>query len=347
MRGRLVGAAALAALAASCATAPDTGSASSGAFAFAVIGDIPYSEEDKAFLDGKIVPAIQAADFPFVIHVGDTKSGGAPCSDALDDAHEALIASLKPKPVFYTPGDNEWTDCDRFPDPATGKLASELKRLEALRARFFAGAVVAPAEMSASRQAELPENETWRYDGVRFATLHITGTNNGRAAVMGDDAAEAGRAVASRDAADIAWIKEAVCLARGEKAKALVFAMQSDMTDIGPSFLGKACAPEEVNSQPPCDGFVHLREAVHDAAVDFGGPVLLIHGDTEPFTFGREFAGGEAPNLWVLNAAGDVHQASDGSWGGFRDATLVMITPGGASPFSARGLVTSEIPESN
>ena len=150
---RILAAAGLFALSGACAsTSTQVTSPTSTQFSFAVIGDIPYSDDDKAVLEQAILPAIKQGDYPFVIHVGDYKGGGAPCSAADDDAQLALIETLAPIPVFYTPGDNEWTDCDRFKDPATGKPQSELQRLAHLRSLFFSETPAAPDAMKVKSQ---------------------------------------------------------------------------------------------------------------------------------------------------------------------------------------------------
>ncbi len=343
---RILAAAGLFALSGACAsTSTQVTSPASTQFSFAVIGDIPYSDDDKAVLEQAILPAIKQGGYPFVIHVGDYKGGGAPCTDADDDAQLALIETLAPIPVFYTPGDNEWTDCDRFKDPATGKPHSELQRLAHLRSLFFSETPAAPDAMKVKSQDLQKENLTWTYGGVRFATLHVAATSNGRSEIAGDDPAAAGSEADRRDIADLAWLLEVVAQARHENADALVIAMQADMTDVAPSVLGKPCIGAHASGQKTCDAFVAMRGAIRDAAAVFGGPTLLIHGDTAPFTLGRSFAGDEAPNLWRLNAAGDHGFTRSGVEYGVQDSTLVTFTPGAASPFAARGMVTPATPE--
>ena len=153
----------------------DTPQPTDSGFSFIVIGDTPYGQEDEVMLDNA-VPVIRNGDYPFVIHVGDIKGGGEVCTDALEERLENLITSLAPAPVFYTPGDNDWTDCDRFDDPSTGKKASELDRLDGLRARFFNSNTPATQQrikLNAVNQKSLPENTAWRYGGVYFFTLHV------------------------------------------------------------------------------------------------------------------------------------------------------------------------------
>ncbi|MEX0644600.1 MAG: hypothetical protein WD076_04775, partial [Parvularculaceae bacterium] len=222
---------------AACATGPAT--VESGAFSFPVIGDIPYGPEDDAVLQGEILPRVKDGPYPFVLHVGDYKSGGAPCTEEQDAAMTTLIGVISPRPVVYTPGDNEWTDCDRFADAATGKSMSELQRLDRLRALFFAAPVAARSELSLARQGSLPENQTWRYRGVRFVTIHVVGTNNGRSFVTGDPLDVAAAAADARDKANAEWLNGAVRAAKLDNARAIVIAMQADPLEVDPAAFGK------------------------------------------------------------------------------------------------------------
>ncbi|MCK5745062.1 MAG: metallophosphoesterase, partial [Oricola sp.] len=269
----------VACLMAACASPPETPWAPS-ALSFPVIGDIPYSDDDRQVFEEEVVPAIKVGGYPFVIHIGDYKGGGAPCTPAEDEAQLALIAQLAPTPVFYTPGDNEWTDCDRFNDAATGRPASELARLDRLRALFFSGPVSAPAAMGVKTHERVPENASWTHGGVRFATVHIVGTGNGFRAVEGDDPAEAGARARLREAAALDWIRLASDDAKNENADALVFAVHADMTDVDAGVLGKPCDGAIAEREQICDAFAALRTAVSKAAKSFDGPTLLIHGDT-------------------------------------------------------------------
>ena len=49
----------------------------------------------------------------FTAHDGDLKQGSnSPCDDALYENSLATLNSLE-APAVFTPGDNDWTDCDR------------------------------------------------------------------------------------------------------------------------------------------------------------------------------------------------------------------------------------------
>ncbi len=317
-----------------CQTVP----AQAESFSFIVMGDMPYREKDEAML-AKAIPAITAGDYPFIVHVGDYKGGGAPCISDHDVRQQDIIQSLAPTPVFYTPGDNEWTDCDRFKDPDTGKDMSDLKRLEIVRSLFFSGQ--APKDFGAVYQDSHPENAHWSYGAARFVTLHVVGTNNGRNYVTVDDHAVAQAAVDARDAANLSWLSQVFDAAKMADQKAVIIAMQSDMTDVKKKHDDVIC--EGVSKKnAECDGFTALRAAIRDQARGFDGHVLLIHGDTSPFTLGQTFAGEEAPNLWRLNAAGDSGERVTGERWGTRDVTHVTVDFDSETVFTARGLLTDK-----
>lgn len=315
--------------------------AANPALSFFVIGDAPYGPEDEAMLVSAL-PLIKAVRPDFVVHVGDFKAGRAPCDGSQDDAFAALIADLAPIPLFYTPGDNEWTDCDRNNDPATGAPYSELGRLDVVRARFFSAPPPGADRFAWRNQDGYPENATWKDRNVRFATLHVVGTADGWGYVDGDPLDLATAAARTRGAAATAWLREAASTAKAESAEALIVAMQADPTETR-NFKGTPCA-EAVSDAYRCDAFLSLRQAFRDAAAAYGGPILVIHGDTEPFTLDQDFLDGGATNLWRLNAAGDAGVDASGKPYGVRDVTEVVITPGADAPFAAKGLLTGAVP---
>lgn len=313
-------------------------------FSFIVMGDTPYASADEDMLR-EAVPAIKDGGFPFAIHVGDYKGGGQQCLQKFDDRFAQLIADLAPVPLFYTPGDNEWTDCDRHTDPETGEKYSDLQRLSIVRQRFAEGEPANGESLVYRRQPALAENATWVFNDVRFLTLHVTGTNNGRDWVTVDALADADAEADRRDGANLAWLAEGFAAAGAENAKAMVIAFQADVTDIGDKPENVMCDGAADSNRHPCDAFTDLRFAIRDAATAFKKPVLVIHGDTAPFTLNQAFAGEEAPNLWRLNAAGDAGTSRLGQRYGVRDVVSVTFNPEAGQPFAARGLLTSAMPD--
>ena len=79
-----------------------------------------------------------------------------------------------------------------------------------------------------------------------------------------------------------------------------------------------------------CDAFALFRDQLRRLARRFGKPVLLVHGDTNPYCLDKSFGMPGAPGLWRLNASGDFYQPAS-------HATEVTIRPDDpAAPFSAR-----------
>ena len=93
---------------------------------FSVMGDIPYSAEEYRLLPKQI------ADLPlesaFVVHLGDIKTGQAPCDEVVYETVAALLAKSKP-PLFIIPGDNEYNDCAK-PDDAWKFWVRHFNRFE-------------------------------------------------------------------------------------------------------------------------------------------------------------------------------------------------------------------------
>ena len=243
-------AAALALCAAQCAflpSAPD-------AFAFAVMGDTPYSDaEEERFLS--MMKRVDAEPVDFVVHVGDFKAGSrSPCSDALFLKRKAQF-DASAHPFVYTPGDNDWVDCRR----AANGAFDPIERLAKLREIFFGDAHSLGAERMATQlQPGLPENRMWERGGVVFATVNVQGSNNNRGFDRPND-----REAEARDQANLAWLAQAE--ARAARAAGLVVFTQANLWD--------ANAPT----------YVAYVEALVDIAARLGKPVLFVHGDTHRY----------------------------------------------------------------
>lgn len=253
--------------AAATATAVRTPHAAPQPFAFALIGDLPYSEGD-ALRAAAMIAQLDASALAFVLHVGDIKSGREPCSDALFERRRDLLASSG-HPLVLLPGDNEWTDCHRS---AAGAYDPR-ERLAALRALFWSSPGPlgrAPAErhagLSLERQPGAPENVVWRIGQVRFVALHVVGSNNGLDAYRGSRAE-----FEVRERLNQAWLEAAVTRALDEEADALVIAAHAN-PDFGSSRER---------------GFRGFLRALQDASARFMRPILFLHGDSHRFRVDR------------------------------------------------------------
>ena len=285
---------------------------------FVALGDMPYGPD---LLSGPpyrhLVNEINALGLPFAIHVGDFKSGTAACSDAEYERQYRHFQRFA-RALVYTPGDNDWLDCQRQGD-------ASLERLQALRQRFFAAArSLGQQPLALQRQGDLMaayrryvENQRWVHRDVVFATFHTVGPDNGMGATQADVRAEA----QARELANAAWIREAFALASQLPARALVLATQAEV--LGPLLPHSPGLPRATQVK---DSFaISIRQTLLPLAEAAGFPVLFIHGDLHNFTVDQPFRNPRSElirNLWRLQVYGEPRL----------HAVRVRIQPAGSHP---------------
>lgn len=243
------------------------------AFAFALIGDVPYNALEVQVL--KAVFASFDPDLAFALHVGDIKASWEECSDSLLDRRLALLES-SPVALVYVPGDNEWTDCGR----ARAGRFDPRERLDWLRRRAFGRAPPSPSPALAAPgepalqgferhderfEGGLPENRRWTHRRVRFVTLNLPGSNDG---LNADGLERSDRE--RRMHANAQWLLDTYRVAAEEAAAAVVVAVHAN-----PRFdAGRRGLRREI------DGYEPFRSLLMAASSGFAGPTLLVHGDT-------------------------------------------------------------------
>lgn len=277
----------------------------------AVFGDWPYNQN---LLDNapQLIDSVNAdKKVSLVMHLGDIHSGSSACTSA-----DILppIATSNPgwnqkvyyqfqqfdKPVVYTPGDNEWTDCHKPKEKSSG---APLKELAALRSLFFArpGHTLGMDVKSVWSQArhydpaypadaQFVENTMWMDGKVLFVTVNMPGSNNDTvpwSGVFSNPAAQ-DQEVAERTGADIRWLQTAFQMAEKAHAKAVVIGQQADMWDP------EALAGNELYNYTP------YVQKLAELALDFGGPVLLLNGDSHVY-------GADQPLADPASATGKIH----------------------------------------
>lgn len=288
---------------AGCATAP-VGTETSGIrFEFALIGDVPYDgRQEKQFPN--VMKQINAADLAFVVHDGDfqwdgagwnEKAGGmTPCSDATFEDRLRLAQSSR-HPFIFTPGDNDWTDCHR----SKPQSYDPLERLAKTRQMFFQGDYsLGQRTIRLTRQSENPkyakfrENARWAHGDALFATLHVVGSNNnfGRTPEMDAEHAE-------RNAANVAWLRQAFGEAKRSGARGIMIIAQANprfenaWTPVQQQryLLGglRIKSPEKRG----VTGFDEFLEALEEEVLAFGKPVVYVHGDTHTFRVDKPLVG--------------------------------------------------------
>jgi hypothetical protein len=231
--------------------------AAAAQFAFAALGDTPYTrDEEPQFVS--MIAEMNRQPLAFVLHVGDFKDARSECSDALYLQRREWF-QLSHHPFFYTPGDNEWTDCGR----AYWARRAPLERLGKLREIFFArDSSLGQRTLRAERQHDRghPEHMRWRIDNIVFATLNIPGPDNNRAR-MADESRQ-------RTAALIDWMRDTFRIARSRALPGIVLATQANI------WSGSSA-------------YARILETLAAEAQRYPGEVLVIHGDTHWFRLDR------------------------------------------------------------
>ncbi len=248
----------------------------------AIIGDAPYGTEQEAGADD-LVDAINAdPDVRTVIHLGDTKSGSRECSNEYFRFIRRMFNRFD-DPLYYTPGDNEWTDCHRDNNGAYNPL----NRLNRLRLIYYINIGVPFGgrgnTVSTQHERGYPENQMWFQNGVQISLIHVVGSNNGAAPWWnGTDVnprngrnltARREAEVADRNAAAIAWMHRAFDSAERRDAAGVMLVWHGDLW----------AAFENANPDTRLDATDDFVQQVADRAAAFGKPVLIVNGDTHDY----------------------------------------------------------------
>ncbi len=286
------------------ATLLATAAAPASEFAFAAMGDMPYNTDERVRME-RLLAGLAKEDLAFAVHVGDLKSGQGLCADAVLADRRALL-DASPVPLVLLPGDNDWTDCDRF--LAGGYVPEE--RLAKLRALFFnapesLGQRRIPLERDATREDGCcPENTRWWHQGVAFIALHVVGSQDNRG--PGDTPKPE---FTARRAAVLAWMKESFALARSGGAKAVVVAIHANPSLERPT---------------PRPAYASLLDALRAEVQALARPVLLVHGDTHRYRLDRPWDGIDLRRI-------EVPGSPDVAW------VRVRVAPDAAAPFTVEG----------
>ena len=225
---------------------------SGGAYSFGVIGDTGYNADSVTkFLN--VRSAMNQAGLDFSVHVGDFKYGPDPCPDSVYTTALDRFDGFD-RPLVYTPGDNDWTDC-----------ADQLDRLAHLRQVLFAGdQSLGTPSMTVERQsAAYPENAMWQDGPVTFVTLHNIGPDNNAGQTSEFE---------PRNAANLDWLHAAFEAAKARGSLGVVI-----LSHANPGFPDAASRASKV-------GFHSYLQKLVAEVQAWGKPVIYVHGDTHTFT---------------------------------------------------------------
>jgi hypothetical protein len=280
-------------------------------YAIGLWGDLPYSDVQAQTGVPNLIADMNSQDIQLSVHDGDLKAGNSiPGSVTPTTCQNTTQPSIYTqglgyfnsltKPAIFTPGDNDWTDCDRT---SNGGFNS-LERLQYERGLFFSTdqslgqhtmtleVQTAPLCQGTTSLTGQPrfmtgcvENRRWTLHGVTYATLDVQGTcNNLCSSGAGDPGGDVPE-YTPRETADEAWLHQTFDEARSHGSAAVMIIWQAD-----PGFdtSGYQGAPKrnpndlmETDGNP--DGFHDILSALRDETIAFEKPVVLVHGDSHWF----------------------------------------------------------------
>jgi hypothetical protein len=292
------------------ATSNDPNTADGGKYAIGLWGDLPYTSATSDIQATVGVPNLIAdmnsQKLAFTAHDGDLKAGSVrPCDDQLYVDSLAYLNALQ-APAVFTPGDNDWTDCDR---PANGGFNS-LERLSHERQVFFSTPYTAGQKQLLQEVQTTPlclgivngvrgpepcsENRRWTYHGVTYATLNIQGSCNNLCDTNPDP-----EEFVARNAADIAWLHETFAQAKARGSAAVMLITQADPGwDLSDATRTSPRNPQtlaETDALP--DGFKDFLVALRNEVIAFRKPVAYVHGDSHYFRVDKPFLNAQGQRL--------------------------------------------------
>jgi hypothetical protein len=271
-------------------------------YAIGLWGDLPYSPLQATTGVPNLIADVNQQHLEFTVHDGDLKAGSnSPCSDDVYTRSLAYLNAMK-APSMFTPGDNDWTDCDR---PSNGGFSS-LERLDHERQLLFNTSFsfgqrrirlkvqMTPFCLGVGGPVPCVENRRWTVRGVTYATLNIQGSCNNLCDTAPDPAEWF-----ARNQADITWMQETFTEAMARRSAAIMFISQAnpgwDMSDGTRAPLRNPQTLAEADGQP--DGFQEFLIALRTEVIAFRKPVAYVHGDSHYFRVDKPFLDAQGRRL--------------------------------------------------
>ncbi|MEY8877094.1 MAG: hypothetical protein AB9M60_11335 [Leptothrix sp. (in: b-proteobacteria)] len=278
-------------------------------YAIGLWGDLPYSDAQSTVGLPNLIADMNAHHLKFTAHDGDLKAGSGNaaaktgfCDAALYqqslDFFNALLA-----PAIFTPGDNDWTDCDR---PANGGFNSR-GRLDLEREVFFSKPFslgkrklrqeVQTAALCLNEVGDpvaCSENRRWHLGGVTYATLNVAGSCNNLCDTAPDRAE-----FEARNTANIAWLKDTFASAGAHSSAAVMLITQANPGwDKSDATRAPVRDPQTLaEAVPATDGYQAYLLALRDEVTAFRKPVAYVHGDSHYFRVDKPFLNAKGQRL--------------------------------------------------
>ena len=277
-----------------------------GAYAIGLWGDLPYESATSNVQTTVGVPNLIAdmnsQRLKFTVHNGDLKAGSVvQCTDALYHQSLDFFNTLR-APAMFTPGDNDWTDCDRA---ANGGFNSR-ERLDRERQILFSTPYsfgqrrlrqeVQTEKLCLGVDGLVPcvENRRWNMGRVVYVTLNVPGSCNNLCDTNPDPAE-----FAARNAANIKWLKETFAKAKTQNAVGVMIIAQAnpgwDLSDPTRAPVRNPNTLAEANAAT--DGYKDYLLALRDEVIAFRKPVAYVHGDSHYFRVDKPFLDAKGQRL--------------------------------------------------
>lgn len=303
----------------------------------AVIGDTPYGTPQIENFPNDVAEINADPSVSLVFHLGDIKNGSSKCTTEYFELIRKDFDGFE-DPFVYTPGDNEWTDCHRANNgafwPAGPVLNGDSRpaRLAEIHRIFFnqPGETLGQNPRQVETQGgDYVENVTWSQSRTQFGDLNVPGSNNDwlpwfeqpRTSSQIDE-------VTNRTAADLQWLDHIFARAEESNAKAVAIGIQADMWD-----------PAIEGDPAQYDHFTPIVQELASQALQFGGPVLLLNGDSHQFTDDYPLADPSRPQnrsiYGIEEEVPNLHRITvNGSTTPCHEWLKLTVSPSSSHPFS-------------
>ncbi len=268
-------------------------------YAIGLWGDLPYSDIQATDGVPNLIADMNSQKLAFTVHDGDLKQGsGSPCDDALYVRSLVYLNSLK-APAMFTPGDNDWTDCDRANNggfSSLERLSHERQVMFNTHESFGKHRIRLEVQSTPLCLGEKPdhtrfpeacsENRRWTVGRVTYATLNVQGSCNNLCDTNPDT-----DEYTARNAANIAWLRETFAAATALRSVAVMIIAQADpgwdKSDVTRAPLRDPVTLAETDGMP--DGYQAYLSALRTEVIAFRKPVAYVHGDSHYFRVDRPF----------------------------------------------------------
>ena len=268
-------------------------------YAIGLWGDVPYSTLQATVGVPNLIADMNAQPLAFTVNNGDLKAGSTECTDAIYAQALGYFNALR-APAAFTPGDNDWVDCDRVAG------YSSLERLDYERKIFFStpfslgkhrlrqAVQTEPLCLGVNGPVPCVENRRWTLGGVTYATLNVQGSCNN----LCDTAPDVAEFTA-RNHANIVWLQQTFDVAEARRSSAVMLIAQAnpgwDLSDGTRVALRDPRTLVQAGADP--DGFVEFLRALRTEVIAFRRPVAFVHGDSHYFRIDKPFLDAQGRRL--------------------------------------------------